>query len=240
MKFIISCILLLFIPEIAFPNLQKIHRISILGSNVFILETDSSLFMIDAGYPRHEKAILDSISAFKKQLKLIILTHGHFDHYGCAKAVKDKTGAPIGVHRLDAKYVCEAATPIDRVNFVGFFGRLVLPLAEKIWRPDKLCPDIIFNDGDSLNRFGLRAKIIHTPGHTPGSLSVIVEDSIAFVGDLITNSPKFDKQRYYATDWRQIDSSIVKLYRHKFSIVYIGHWNKATDKEELLRLMKRK
>ncbi|HUI91325.1 MAG TPA: MBL fold metallo-hydrolase [Chitinivibrionales bacterium] len=240
MKFIFSCILLIILNEYAFPNLQKIHRISILGSNVFILESDSSLVMIDAGYAGHEKSILDTIVTLKKPLKLIFITHGHFDHYGCAKAVHDKTGAPIGVHRLDEKYLCEGRTPIDKVNFAGFFGRLLLPLAEMIWRPPRQCPDIVFNDNDSLDRFGLRAKIVHTPGHTPGSCSVIVQDSIAFVGDLLTNSPKFDKQRFYGTDWRQIDSSLVKLCRYKFSMVYIGHKSKTTDKAELLRLIKEK
>jgi hydroxyacylglutathione hydrolase len=224
----------------SYGRLLDVHRVGIFGSNCFILETDSLLFLIDAGYPGREGKILDKIEKLHKKLKLIVLTHGHFDHYGCAAAIKRATGAEIGIHEYDAENLCRGETPIDSVSFWGFFGKvLLLPLAETVFTPEAVCPDIKFRDEDSLDGYGLRATIIHTPGHTRGSCTVIVEDSIAFVGDLLTNSPFLRKQGYYANSWARIDSSLVRLAGYKFDIVYIGHYGQVTNKKELTGLIKK-
>jgi hydroxyacylglutathione hydrolase len=235
-KLMVICSIALLFGTGAGTGVMNIHRIGIFESNAFLLETDTSLFLIDAGYPGREERILKKIREINKKLALIIITHGHFDHYGCAAAVKRATGAKIAVYELDAEYLCRGTTPLDSVNFIGFFGRLILPLAEKIFKPDTMCPDILMKDGDSLDQYGLRATILYTPGHTKGSCSVIVQDSIAFVGDLLTNSPVFRKQHYYASSWKQIDESLKKLLTRRFTIVYIGHYGKTTDRKSIEKI----
>lgn len=214
--------------------LRKIHRIDTFGSNVFLLETDSSLFMIDAGYPGYTDKILKKINELHKKLKLIIITHGHFDHYGCAAAVNRATGAPIAIHEFDAENMCKGTTPLDSVNFIGFFGRLILPLAEKIFPVDTMCPDILLRDGDSLDSYGLDARSVLTPGHTKGSVCIIVEDSVVFAGDLLINAPVFGRQTIFANSWGEIDFSLHRLCREKFSLVYIGHTGKTCGRKRLM------
>ncbi|MBD3344624.1 MAG: MBL fold metallo-hydrolase [Chitinivibrionales bacterium] len=145
---------------------MKIHPIHILGSNAYIIETENELYLIDAGYPGFEKRILKKVHSLEKKLRLIILTHAHFDHYKSAAAMRKATGALIGIHSLDADYLCQGTTPLDSVSILGLFGKLILPLAEKITKPPPTPPDILFEDNDSLDKYGLDAKIIHTPGHT--------------------------------------------------------------------------
>lgn len=222
-------------------DLRKIHRIDTFGSNVFLIETESSLFMIDAGYPRYADKILKKINELHKKLTLIVITHGHFDHYGCAAQVKRVTGAPVAIHEFDTECMCKGTTPLDSVNFIGFFGRAILPLAEKIFPPDCTCPDILLHDGDLLDNYGLKARIILTPGHTKGSCCIIVEDSIAFAGDLLINTlGVFDRQAVFANSWGQIDASIDRLCRADFSEIYIGHTGKTCDKKKLLQIATRR
>jgi hydroxyacylglutathione hydrolase len=90
----------------------------------------------------------------------IVLTHGHFDHLGAVSAVIEATGAPLAVHRLDAPAISDAAA-----NGALGFGR------------DDTAPaaDRLLDDGDLIEAGGLRLRVIHTPGHTIGSVCLYVE-----------------------------------------------------------------
>ena len=96
-----------------------------------------------------------------------MLTHGHFDHYGSAAAIRKATGASIAVYFSDFASVCSGTTPIDSVKSFDHAGRLLLPLAEWVFKPALECPDIELHDGDLLDKHNLGAVVVHTPGHTP-------------------------------------------------------------------------
>jgi glyoxylase-like metal-dependent hydrolase (beta-lactamase superfamily II) len=204
-----------------------------MGANVFILETEDALYLIDTGYPGFEKAIMKKIRSFKKDLKLILLTHSHYDHFGCVMPIKEQTGALVAIHQNDSADLCNGTTALDSVSITGMFEKMILPLAELVQHPKVTCPDIVLHDGDSLHRYGLDAIAVHTPGHTKGSTTFIVQDSIAFVGDLIINFPHFRKQPYFANSWSEIDSSVIKLLNYNISFVYTGHRKKTGDRETI-------
>jgi glyoxylase-like metal-dependent hydrolase (beta-lactamase superfamily II) len=228
-------VIFLFLTPPLFSEMPVVHRIDVWGSNVFILETDTSLFMIDTGYPMHEVPILETIKTLKKPLKLIILTHAHYDHVGCAARIKASSGALITIHRLDADDLCTGQTQIPNTNFIGLIEKLFLPVFEYIWKPEPICPDILLDDGDLLNDYGLDAYVCHTPGHTAGSISIIVGNYMAFVGDLLTSFP-FGKQIYFATDWKQIEESIIRLDQHDFYTIYLGHGDKTYKRENINKI----
>ena len=117
---------------------------------------------------------------------------------------------------------------------------MLLPLAERVLKPPAVCPDIVLTDGDSLDRYGIRADVVHTPGHTHGSISIIVQDSIVFAGDLFIAAPFFDKQRFFMQSWSAIDASIEKLLRYRFEKVYIGHTGRIADRMMVKKLIGRK
>jgi hydroxyacylglutathione hydrolase len=220
--------------------LQHVHRIDIFGSNVFLLETDSLLFCIDAGYPGQPGKVLKKIQETGKPLKLILLTHGHFDHYGSAAEIRRQTGAMIAIHKNDADNLRFGRTPIDSVKGRGYLGRIFLPLGELVLRPDTVSADILLSDGDSLDDYGLRATVVHTSGHTHGSCCFIVEDSIVFAGDLLVSTPRsVDKQIYFAQSWRAIDKSLCTLCNRQFKLVYIGHTGKTVSREFVLDLCRK-
>lgn len=230
----------LLLPFLSNAGLTKVTTINCFGSNVYLLENDSSLFLIDAGYPGYQQKIRKEIeknNPLKKPLKLIILTHAHFDHYGSAQRLKELTGAKIAIHLFDSTDLHNARTRIDHTNFYGFFGKtFLLPVALLIFRPVKTPPDITFENGFTFDKYGLNAKVIHTPGHTNGSSTIVVENSVAFFGDLIVKAKNFSKQNYYVVSRDQIDSSVEMLSAVHFKTGYIGHGLNTLDTLILRRI----
>jgi hydroxyacylglutathione hydrolase len=119
--------------------------------------------------------------------------------------------------------MAEGRTELDSVGSLGVIGRSTLPLAEKVLRPEKTKADLLLRDGESLDSFGLPAVVVHTPGHTKGSSTLLVLDSLAFVGDLIAARPWAELQCYYANSWGEINSSLRKLKALHPALVFAGH-----------------
>ena len=80
------------------------------------------------------------------------------------------------------------------------------------------------------------ATVLHTPGHTLGSTSLLVENRFAFVGDLLTNSGRPRMQRFYAQDWSLFPKSLTRLQSAAPDWVHTGHGRKPVSREELLAL----
>lgn len=99
----------------------------------------------------------------------ILLTHGHFDHLAATRALVRATGAPLAVHRADADAIRTAE---------GTGGRL---FGFDAWAP---AADRILENGDEVSLGGVRFTVIHTPGHTPGSVCLLAEGRL-FSGDTL-------------------------------------------------------
>jgi hydroxyacylglutathione hydrolase len=220
------------------PPVLAIHPIrNLFQLNVYLIETEKDLFLIDAGYPAYEGLIMKKLKEFpQKRLKLIFLTHAHFDHYGSARAIREKTGALIGIHHLDAPALMRGATLIDSSKGWGRLGLPLLPLAEKMLSIKPTIADVLLDDGDRLDHFGLRARVLHTPGHSSGHCCLIVQDSLAFTGDLLLTLFGPEKQNLYARSWSSIDSSLAVVKTLNPVRCYTGHHRMIITRGELARI----
>jgi hydroxyacylglutathione hydrolase len=143
----------------------------------------------------------------------IINTHGHFDHVGANKPLKEATDAELMIHALDAPMLAYLK------RSAASWG---LP-AEDSPQPDRLLAD-----GDSIDLGALNFKVLHTPGHTPGGISLVVDKAV-FVGDTLfegsigrTDFPGGD----YDTLIRSIQTKLFALPDD--TIVYAGHMGTTT------------
>jgi glyoxylase-like metal-dependent hydrolase (beta-lactamase superfamily II) len=114
--------------------------------------------------------ILSKVSRLKLDIKFIVLTHGHIDHTGALKEVKEATGSQVAVHVDDARTLNDRSLGI----FMG------------IPQPSLPPPDRLLKDGDEVALNGLSFTVIHTPGHTPGGICLLGE-GVLFSGDTLFN-----------------------------------------------------
>jgi hydroxyacylglutathione hydrolase len=203
---------------------RRIHSLHAGMGTVHLIEAEEGWVLVDAGSPGHAAPILEAFQALGGgKLRLIYITHGHFDHYGSARALREQTGAPIAIHRADEAAMAAGRTPIRSGHGYGRIARLFLPVVEWIVHPQPTRADIVLTDGQRLEAYGLDATVLHTPGHTPGSTSLIVAAQVAFAGDLLSTRGGLHVQDLYATDWTQLARSLARLQAYELSQIYAGH-----------------
>ncbi len=201
-----------------------IHQVSLGVSNAYLLESDTALVLVDAGLPGAADTILAAVDALGKPLTLIYITHAHIDHYGSAAEVRRRTGAPIAVHAGDADDLASGGTRLGSLRLLQGASRELLALAEPLLGVEPAPPDVLVVDGDSLVAYGIDATVLHTPGHTPGSTTLLLNDGqVAIAGDLLSNSGGAHAQRTYADDWIALAASIERLQDAAPVLTYAGH-----------------
>jgi hydroxyacylglutathione hydrolase len=215
----------------------QIHTIRAGLSQAFMIEDDLGFYLIDAGTPGYERRFLDRLRTRPgKDLRLIFLTHAHFDHYGCALKLCEATRAPVLIHAADAGALGEGQTQLGSVRGRGRLVRPVLPLAELFFNPRGVEADHMLADGERLDAFGLPATVLHTPGHTPGSATLLLDNGDAFAGDLLSTTGKPHAQRYFAWDWALVGTSLRKLQYYRPERVFVGHGGRPIQAIELAAL----
>jgi hydroxyacylglutathione hydrolase len=196
------------------------------------------LVLVDAGLPGEERAILRRIrAAGGGHLRLIVITHAHLDHYGSAAALRRLTGAPIAIHRADGEALARGETPLGSARSWGKVVQVLLPLFERVLRPEPTSADLRMEEGDSLEQFGLEATVVHIPGHTPGSICLVVEGQFGFVGDLVSTNGRPHVQHLYAQDWSLLQESLHRLRGLGLVRLYPGHGRRWLDGQALARLL---
>lgn len=162
-------------------------------TNVYLVVQNGKGLLVDTGNRSQNRKITKAITSLSLKLtdlKYIFLTHTHFDHAGSVASLKEHTGAKVILHESEAGFLEKGFTPIPHgtnmlFKFISNAGK-----AERIekrigWFPPAEA-EITFTDSCSLKPIGFDAEIIHTPGHTAGSSTLIVGDK-AIVGDTMFN-----------------------------------------------------
>ena len=164
----------------------EIKRIKGGTDNCYLVTDGGQAILVDTASGQN----LDQVMAEcdKYTLKLIVLTHVHFDHAENAAALSARYGVPVAIHRKDE----ELFDSFDKqpLKSSGLVGCVVLGMSLKVLRnttvarPDNL---IYVEEGDDLNAYGFNAKVIELPGHTLGSIGLDVEGGHLLVGDALDN-----------------------------------------------------
>jgi len=120
-----------------------------------------------------------------RDIGLVVVSHAHPDHTGSLTAVVQATGARVAAHRLETEHLRTGMQPPAAQSRLSrfFFRPSTKPSASGVE------PDILVDDELDLNPYGVAGKVIWTPGHTRGSLSVMLVSGEAIVGDLVL--PRF-------------------------------------------------
>lgn len=195
--------------------------------NVFLIKGERSI-LIDTGIP----GSFDTISrAFRdndidpKSVSLIIVTHCHGDHIGDIARIKELTGARVAIHRLEGELLKKGKNA--EVRGADIIGK-ILAFMSRFISPDNLPgveADILIDDELMLNDFGVEGRVIHTPGHTPGSVSVALDTGDIFTGDTLMKMSAKGKPRFtfFIVNMEDIKRSVSRILSLSPRRLYPAH-----------------
>ena len=224
-------------------NNEFMHKIS-MGCNVYIVGNEETGILIDTG--SHGKMALftkalKSIGKTPEWIKYIVITHTHYDHVANLAEIKALTGAQVIIQKDEAKYIESGHTILpEGINGLGKIGVwFASKFSQKKTEISPVIPDIRVINKLDMHFTGLNIDLLHTPGHSDGSLSVIWNDSIVFCGDVAFVVLGTDPWPEVGEDPQLILNSWKILLNTGCKTFYPGHGRKITAKRLRKSLLKR-
>jgi glyoxylase-like metal-dependent hydrolase (beta-lactamase superfamily II) len=201
---------------------RGVHHIGqVRGANSYLVLADDNAAVIDTGLPGNEKRIVEyteRLGVEATRIQCIILTHSDIDHSGSVAGLKNLTGAKVAIHEADAPRLAGE----KKLKEVRGAAGVLLGAARVFMRFTPVKPDMLLKDSDRIT--GL--IVIHTPGHTDGSICLYRENEAIFVGDaLVTDlegKPSLSSGSMTA-NIAQARESARKISAYQYDVLLPGH-----------------
>ena len=178
--------------------------------NCYLLLSETAAVVIDPGFESDEA--LDFLKNAQNKERLIILTHAHYDHIGYALELSRQTNTKIAIGKFDNEALLNSY-----VNLAVMFHTELEPFSA----------DLLLKDGDGFAVGDIEFKVIHTPGHTVGSVSLLV-DNVLFSGYTLFKE-SIGRTDFLGGSFGEIEKSVKKLYTlPEDTIVMAGHGENTT------------
>lgn len=212
----------------------------------YLIETAEALFLVDGGMPGTGHRILSRIAEIGRkpeQVLFALVTHAHADHVGGLAEVQEASGCAIICHPSHANAVRTGGVIVSPgLNVFGkIYERLATFALPKFDLP-KLQRVVTVENGTKLHRFGLSGRILYTPGHSTGDLTLVLDDGSAFVGDLVQGRriPKITPPEFsiMAVDQPAMFASWRVLLESGAKVLYPGH-GKIVTIDEIVPVFRR-
>lgn len=207
--------------------LYKIITICCGNVNCYLVDCGDFAILIDTAKEKYREFLLEKLKSYT--IPLIILTHGHYDHTGNAAFLAKHFNSKIAMHKED--YNLSKNNLTNTIYSNSFLG----PLFKKasLWdfkntNVDDFEPDIFLEDGQTLANFNVDAKILHLPGHTKGSLGLLINNNELIAGDIFMNF-LYPCESIVAEDIDMLRKSISKIDSLNLNVLYPGHGGAITS-----------
>lgn len=210
----------------------EVAKTNTLRCNCYIIRDKDNAVLVDTSIKGERRKLLKSIIHYTENqqctLRCIVLTHNHFDHVGNAAFLSREFNCPILIHTTEAEELFVGHSSIPR-GLKNPFKYLTLKISQ-LNNKGKVLPMQKFEkceqnqvvgveEGYSLSEFGINAKLIVSAGHTSGSVSVLIDNEIAIVGDAMVHSatgkifPPFANNPELVKDsWRKLLDTGCKIF----------------------------
>ena len=192
--------------------------------NCYLIATDAGYILIDTGGSNSRQELLRELERAGCNpglLKLIVLTHGDFDHTWNAAYLRKAFGGEIAMHPDDAGMVTQGDMFVNRKKSNIIISKLI-PIFSGFGKSERFTPDLLVKDGDELTEYGIDAKIISIPGHSKGSIGILTAGGDLFCGDLLENRDR-PALTSLTDDLTAANASLQKLGSLSIGTVYPGH-----------------
>jgi len=202
--------------------ISGIHKIDgIRGANCYLVTSGTGMLVIDTGMPGNGNRIVNYIKGLGKKpsdINYVVLTHADIDHVGSAAEIKKMTSAKLAIHEDEAAVLTGKTRGKHVKGLPGLLFKLMSPLV----RFHTVEPDIILKDNMDIAGF----KVIHTPGHTNGSICLYQSGKIIFVGDALrsdSNGNPRSPSKSMSVDVVQAKASLIAISELEFDSLLPGH-----------------
>jgi len=204
-----------------------------LGRTTAFLVQGKRPILIDCGAPGNGERIVNQLhgaDVAPGDLALIVITHVHSDHVGSLSAIKVLSEAPVAVHALEAGALQTGRNAALVPN--SLLARVVTPLL-KLQKPlPSVEPELLIAGVFDLREYGVEGEILPTPGHTPGSISVVLQSGEAIIGDLVMGRlfrPRVPHVPMFASDVNEVRTSIRALLDRGVTCFHTAHGGPFTS-----------
>ncbi|SFU49206.1 Glyoxylase, beta-lactamase superfamily II [Clostridium sp. DSM 8431] len=209
--------------------MYKIITICCGNVNCYLIHYGSYAILIDTAKEKYRTFLLDKLKDYN--ITLIILTHGHYDHIANAAFLAKHFNTKIAMHKDDYKLSKNNLMNTIYSNSNSFLGNITKKAFLKSFKKanvDDFEPDIFLEDGQNLKSFGIDAKIIHLPGHTKGSIGVLLNKNELIAGDVFMNF-LYPCESLIVEDLDMLRKSINKIEGLNLKLLYPGHGGPITS-----------
>ena len=192
--------------------------------NCYLLRSEAGFFLIDTGSSNARKQLLSELAnagCIPGSLRLVLLTHGDFDHTGNAAYLRSTFGTTLAMHRADSG-MGESGDMFENRKKPNVLIRTLIPLFTGFGESERFTPDLLLEDGADLSPHGLDARVLSLPGHSKGSTGILTAEGDLFCGDLFENT-KGPVLNALMDDLETAKVSLAVLESYKIRFVYPGH-----------------
>ncbi len=208
--------------------MTKVTKIHLRLSSAYLIRGERAV-LVDSGSPGESQAIREALAGAGvdvSDLSLLLHTHGHSDHAGSTAELQRLSGAPAAIHAADAAMLRSGRNgplPSTRLE-----ARMIKPFVDKPF--PAVAPDVVFDDELDLAPYGVDGRVVMTPGHTAGSVSVLLASGEAIVGDVLMGGVMGGALQagkpnlhYFVQDVGQLRQSLAFLLAQPLRTLYVGH-----------------
>lgn len=207
---------------------NTITRILAGAGNAYFIRTEQFLMMVDTGTSSSFKRLkknLGSVMGDHEKLDVLVLTHSHYDHCQNVARIKEAYQCKIVMGAEEASYATEGYTPLPRGTFL--VTRWLTALGNRIgparFGYEAFIPDLLIRGGQPVDGKTPGIHAIKTKGHTRGSISLIIDQEVAIVGDAMFGIFRNSIYPPFADDKEAMVSSWNKLLQTGCRIYLPGH-----------------
>lgn len=201
--------------------MSMVKRIKCGNVNCYIVFDGEAGILIDTGKSEYLDNVVEACKPYK--IKLLVLTHAHYDHAENAAALSELFEAPIAMHKDDVNLI--ESNNSQTMSAGTFLGKIVLSASLRDFTKRKMrefAPSVFLKDGDDLTEYGINAKVVGLPGHTKGSIGIDIGEKELIVGDALMNMFYPTVSMLY-NDEKSMLESARKITGLGERTVYFGH-----------------
>jgi len=201
--------------------MSVVQRVKCGNVNVYIVSEGGSAILVDTGTKEHLDTVLKACRSYN--VRLIVLTHAHYDHAENAAELSERLKAPIAMHKGDVDLI--GSNNNQSMSARTIPGKFILAVSLMGFSARKMkmfTPSVFLEDGDDLAGYGVPAKVVGLPGHTKGSIGIDVGGKNLLVGDALMNIFYPTVSMLYNDEKAMLDSA-GKITGLGARIIHFGH-----------------